>query len=111
MAIHIMLSRIEGKTCLVYWDDMIVFSKDLKEHRVHLQEILELLAGPLFRSTRFTAATTPRVHIQASACGAKTPPRTRPRRNESRLKHTCAATSTPPARSDVGGASVRRPPI
>lgn len=38
------LSGVKWKTCLVYLDDVIVFSKNHEEHRAHLEEVLQLLA-------------------------------------------------------------------
>lgn len=43
-AIDMILSGVKWKTCLVYLDDIIVFSKDHKDHLAHLEEIFELLA-------------------------------------------------------------------
>ena len=37
------LSGVKWKTCLVYLDDIIVFSKTPEEHLVHLEEIFQLL--------------------------------------------------------------------
>ena len=37
------LREFLGKTCLVYLDDIIIFSKDLEEHHQHVKEIAECL--------------------------------------------------------------------
>eukprot|EP00170_Pyropia_yezoensis_P001953 contig_8359_g1957 len=37
------LSGVKWKTCLVYLDDIIVFSETPEDHLVHLEEILQLL--------------------------------------------------------------------
>lgn len=38
------LAGVKWKTCLVYLDDIIVFSRNPKEHLAHLDEIFGLLA-------------------------------------------------------------------
>eukprot|EP00170_Pyropia_yezoensis_P001698 contig_7286_g1702 len=38
------LSGVKWKTCLVFLDDIIVFSKNPAEHLEHLEEIFGLLA-------------------------------------------------------------------
>ena len=42
-AIDIILSGVKWKTCLVYLDDVIVFSKSKKDHLAHVAEALTLL--------------------------------------------------------------------
>jgi len=41
----ILLSGLKWKTCLVYLDDIIIFSKSEEEHARHLDQVLTLLAG------------------------------------------------------------------
>lgn len=36
------LSQVNGKTCLVYLDDIIIFSKTIKEHVTDICEVLKL---------------------------------------------------------------------
>ena len=43
------LAPVLGKTCMVYMDDILVFSRDPAEHAAHLEEVLKLLrANKLF---------------------------------------------------------------
>ena len=42
-ALDIILSGVRWKMCLVYIDDIIVFSKNYEEHIVHLEHVLYLL--------------------------------------------------------------------
>ena len=42
-ALDIILSGLHWQTCLIYLDDVIVFSKDTNEHVVHVAEVLTLL--------------------------------------------------------------------
>ena len=42
-AIDIELSGLRWQTCLIYLDDVIVFSKDTKEHVAHVDQVLTLL--------------------------------------------------------------------
>jgi Reverse transcriptase (RNA-dependent DNA polymerase) len=42
-SLDIILSRVKCKSCLVYLDDVIVFSRTIEEHFGHLQEVLSLL--------------------------------------------------------------------
>jgi Reverse transcriptase (RNA-dependent DNA polymerase) len=44
-AIDIILSGFKWKTCLVYLDDVIVFSKSKKDHLAHVAEALTLLGN------------------------------------------------------------------
>ena len=44
-ALDIILSGVRWKMCLVYIDDIIVFSKDREEHLEHLEHVLSLLQG------------------------------------------------------------------
>ena len=44
-AIDIILSGVKWKTCLVYLDDVIVFSKSKKDHLAHVAEALTLLGN------------------------------------------------------------------
>jgi Reverse transcriptase (RNA-dependent DNA polymerase) len=44
-AIDIILSGVRWKTCLVYLDDVIVFSKSKKDHLAHVAEALNLLGN------------------------------------------------------------------
>ena len=37
------LARVIGKTCMVYMDDILVYSKNKEDHADHLAEVLELL--------------------------------------------------------------------
>ena len=41
--LDIILSGLRWQTCLIYLDDVIVFSKDTNEHVAHVQEVLTLL--------------------------------------------------------------------
>jgi Reverse transcriptase (RNA-dependent DNA polymerase) len=43
-AIDIILSGVRWKTCLVYLDDVIVFSSDRKAHLTHVDEVLTVLS-------------------------------------------------------------------
>lgn len=43
VALDIMLSDARWKICLVYLDDVIVFSDSLDEHICHLDQVLSLL--------------------------------------------------------------------
>jgi Reverse transcriptase (RNA-dependent DNA polymerase) len=43
--VDIVLSGLRWKTCLVYLDDIIVFSNSPEEHARHLNEVLSLLYG------------------------------------------------------------------
>jgi Reverse transcriptase (RNA-dependent DNA polymerase) len=45
MDIDIILSGVKCKTCLVYLDDVIVFSKSKKDHLSHVAEALTLLGN------------------------------------------------------------------
>eukprot|EP00170_Pyropia_yezoensis_P002471 contig_10314_g2475 len=38
------LSGVKWKICLVYLDDVIVFSRSHEEHLAHLEEVFELLS-------------------------------------------------------------------
>ena len=42
-ALDIILSGLRWQTCLIYLDDVIVFSKDTKEHVSHVDQVLTLL--------------------------------------------------------------------
>ena len=42
-AMDILLSPFPWKSCLVYLDDIIIFSKSWEEHIVHVDEILSVL--------------------------------------------------------------------
>ena len=42
-ALDIILSGVRWQTCLIYLDDVIIFSKDIKSHLGHVDEILTLL--------------------------------------------------------------------
>ena len=42
-ALYIILSGVRWQTCLIYLDDVIVFSKNEKEHVAHVDEVLTLL--------------------------------------------------------------------
>ena len=42
-ALDIILSGLRWQTCLIYLDDVIVFSKDTNEHVAHVDEVLTLL--------------------------------------------------------------------
>jgi Reverse transcriptase (RNA-dependent DNA polymerase) len=44
-SIDIILSGVKWKTCLVYLDDFIVFSKSKKDHLAHVAEALTLLGN------------------------------------------------------------------
>lgn len=50
-AIDIILSKVKWRTCLVYLDDVIVFSRDMDDHVQHVDEVLTLLrdAGVILR--------------------------------------------------------------
>ena len=54
-AIDMILSVVKWKTCLVYWDDVIVFSRSVEEHITHLDEVFGLLSRA-------------RVSLKASKC-------------------------------------------
>ena len=41
-ALDIILSRVRLQTCLIYLDDVIVFSKDAETHLRHVDEVLQL---------------------------------------------------------------------
>ena len=41
--LDILLSKYNWRTCLVYLDDVIIFSKNLEEHLVHVDEVLTTL--------------------------------------------------------------------
>ena len=41
--VNILLSGYRWKTCLVYLDDVIIFSKSIEEHLKHVDEVLEIL--------------------------------------------------------------------
>ncbi len=43
--LDILLSRYRWRTCLVYLDDVIVFSKSFEDHLRHVEEILHVLRG------------------------------------------------------------------
>ena len=43
--LDIALSAFKWKSCLVYLDDVIVFSQDLKSHFTHVEAILNTLSG------------------------------------------------------------------
>ena len=43
-ALDIILSGLRWQTCFIYLDDVIIFSKDIKSHLGHVDEILTLLA-------------------------------------------------------------------
>eukprot|EP00170_Pyropia_yezoensis_P004723 contig_19176_g4737 len=53
-AIDMILSGVQWKTCLVYLDDVIVFSRSHEEHLAHLEEVFELLseAGVSLKATK-----------------------------------------------------------
>ena len=42
-ALDIILSGVRWQTCLIYLDDVIIFSKDITSHLAHVDEILTLL--------------------------------------------------------------------
>ena len=42
-ALDIILSGLRWQTCLIYLDDVIVFSKDTNEHVAHVDKVLTLL--------------------------------------------------------------------
>ncbi len=42
-AVDIILAGVKWKSCLVYLDDVIVFSRNIEEHFDHLQDVLRLL--------------------------------------------------------------------
>jgi len=44
-ALDIILSGVRWRMCLVYIDDIIIFSKNREEHLEHLETVLELLQG------------------------------------------------------------------
>ena len=44
-ALDISLARYKCKTCLVYIDDVIVFSKSIKDHIQHVDDVLTLLGN------------------------------------------------------------------
>ena len=41
--LYIILSGVRWQTCLIYIDDVIVFSKDVETHLRHVDEVLRLL--------------------------------------------------------------------
>ena len=44
-ALDIILTGVRWKTCLVYLDDVIIFSKSMEEHVQHVDDVLELLGN------------------------------------------------------------------
>ena len=53
--VDILLSGYRWKTCLVYLDDVIIFSKSIEEHLKHVYEVLEILrqAGMTLKLKKF----------------------------------------------------------
>ena len=42
-AMDIILSGVRWKSCIVYLDDVIIFSKNDDEHLTHLEEVLQII--------------------------------------------------------------------
>lgn len=42
-ALHLLLNKFRWKTCLIYIDDVIIYSKTVEEHISHVDEISSFL--------------------------------------------------------------------
>ena len=43
-ALDLILTKYKWKTCLIYLDDIIIYSKSINEHINHVDEVLEYLS-------------------------------------------------------------------
>ena len=44
-ALDLILSRFKWKTCLIYLDDVIIYSRSMEEHIDHVDEVLRCLSA------------------------------------------------------------------
>lgn len=73
LAINIVLTNFKSKTCLVYMDDVFIYSNSVDEHINHIDEILSTLvdAGVTLRISKCTFSNDKVEYLGHAICPGK----------------------------------------